>query len=66
MRLDERSWNALQDGREEVTKRILLGPELEIFEETAGTAERLAAYEAQQAGQPRRPSTTLRMTCAGG
>jgi hypothetical protein len=49
MRLDERSWNALQDGREEVTKRILLGPELEIFEETAGTAERLAAYEAQQA-----------------
>ena len=49
MRLDERSWNALQDGREEVTKRILLGPELEIFEQTAGTAERLAAYEAQQA-----------------
>ena len=49
MRLDERSWSALQDGREEVTKRILLGPELEIFEETAGTAERLAAYEAQQA-----------------
>ena len=50
MRLDERSWNALQEGREEVTKRILLGPELEIFEETAGTAERLAAYETQQAG----------------
>jgi hypothetical protein len=50
MRLDERSWEALQDGRKEVTKRILLGPELEIFEQTAGTAERLAAYETQQAG----------------
>jgi hypothetical protein len=49
MQLDERSWNALQAGREEVTKRILLGPELEIFEQTADTAARLAAYEAQRA-----------------
>jgi hypothetical protein len=49
MRLDERAWNALQAGREDVTKRILLGPEIDIFEETAGTAERLAAYEGQQA-----------------
>ena len=50
-------------GREEVTKRILLGPELEIFEATAGTAERLARYEAQQAaateaGLRRRSATT--------
>jgi hypothetical protein len=49
MRLDARSWNALQVGREDVTKRILLGPELEIFEETAARAERLAAYETQRA-----------------
>jgi hypothetical protein len=49
MRLDERAWNALQAGREDVTKRILLGPEIDIFEQTAGTAERLAAYETQQA-----------------
>jgi hypothetical protein len=51
MRLDERSWNALQAGREEVTRRILLGPEIDIFEQTAGTAERLAAYEAQAAAE---------------
>ena len=49
MRLDARSWNALQAGREDVTKRILLGPELEIFERTADTAAELAAYQAQQA-----------------
>jgi hypothetical protein len=49
MRLDERAWSALQAGREDVTRRILLGPEIDIFEQTAGTAERLAAYETQQA-----------------
>jgi hypothetical protein len=49
MRLDEEAWRALQDGRPGVTKRILLGPAIDIFEETAGTAERLAAYEGQQA-----------------
>ena len=48
--LDAIAWGALQAGDFQRTKQILLGPELEIFEETAGTAERLAAYETQQAG----------------
>jgi hypothetical protein len=50
MRLDEEAWSALQDGRPGVTKRILLGPEIDNFEEIAGTAERLAAYETRAAG----------------
>jgi hypothetical protein len=50
MRLDRRAWTALQEGRETATKAILLGPEIERFEEIAGTAERLAAYEARAAG----------------
>jgi hypothetical protein len=50
MSLDEQAWSALQAGREGVTRRILLGPEILNFEEIAGTAERLAAYEARQAG----------------
>jgi hypothetical protein len=50
MSLDEQAWSAQQAGREGVTRRILLGPEILNFEEIAGTAERLAAYEARQAG----------------
>jgi hypothetical protein len=50
MSLDEQAWSALQAGREGVTKRILLGPEILNFEEIAGTAQRLAAYETSQAG----------------
>jgi hypothetical protein len=50
MRLDEDAWSALKDGRPGVTKRILLGPEIENFEEIAGTAERLAGYETRAAG----------------
>jgi hypothetical protein len=50
MRLDEEAWSALQDGRPGETKRILLGPEIENFEEIAGTAERLAAHETRAAG----------------
>jgi hypothetical protein len=50
MRLDEEAWTALQQGREGETKRILLGPEIENFEEIAGTAERLAAHAARAAG----------------
>ena len=50
MRLDDEAWSALQDGRPGVTKRILLGPEIDNFEEIAGTAERLAAYETRAAG----------------
>ncbi len=50
MRLDAQAWSALQQGRDEVTKRILLGPEIENFEQIAGTAEQLAAYQARAAG----------------
>jgi hypothetical protein len=50
MELDAVAYRALQDGREEVTKRIFLGPELVRFEAMADTAERLARYEARQAG----------------
>ena len=50
MRLDAVAWRALQGGREDVTKRILLGPEIENFESTAGTAERLASYQERAEG----------------
>jgi hypothetical protein len=50
MALDEQAWSALQSGREAVTRRILLGPAISNFEEIAGTAERLAAYETREAG----------------
>jgi hypothetical protein len=49
MELDVVAYRALRDGREEVTKRIFLGPELVRFEAMADTAERLARYEARQA-----------------
>ena len=49
MDLDVVAWNALQAGRPEETKRILLGPELRRFEAMAATAEELAAYQAEQA-----------------
>ena len=61
--LDERAWDALQRGRPEVTKRILLGPEIEQFEAMAATAQALADREAAQVrpgrrrrGAPRRPA----------
>ncbi len=50
MRLDEVAWRALQDGRQAVTKRILLGPEIANFEATAGTAEQLARYQEREEG----------------
>jgi hypothetical protein len=50
MGLDEQAWSAQQAGREGETRRILLGPEILNFEEIAGTAERLAGYEAREAG----------------
>lgn len=49
MALDAVAYRALQDGREEVTKRIFLGPALVRFEAMANTAERLAGYERGQA-----------------
>jgi hypothetical protein len=45
MKLDVIAWRELQAGREERTKRILLGPEILRFQALAGTAERLARYE---------------------
>jgi hypothetical protein len=48
MALDEEAWQALQDGREDETKRILLGPELEHFETMAHAAGELAAEQDRQ------------------
>jgi hypothetical protein len=50
MRLDTVAWRALQRGSPDVTKRILLGPEIANFESAAGTAERLAAFQARAEG----------------
>jgi len=45
MRLDAVAYKALRTGREGVTRRIFLGPEIDRFEQMAETAEELAAYE---------------------
>jgi hypothetical protein len=49
MDLDADAWRALQEGQPELTKRILLGPELQRFEGMAATADELATLEAQEA-----------------
>jgi hypothetical protein len=49
MELDEEAWQALQDGREEVTKRILLGPELRLFATMATAADALADAQTRRA-----------------
>ena len=54
MELDVVAYRALRDGREEVTKRIFLGPELVRFETMADTAERLARYEGSRAAATER------------
>jgi hypothetical protein len=54
MELDAVAYRALQNGREEVTERIFLGPELVRFEAMAETAEGLARYEARQAAASER------------
>lgn len=43
--LDEEAWTALEDGRPERTRRILLGPEREHFEAMARVAGGLAAAQ---------------------
>ena len=48
-RLDDASWAALQAGRPDEVKRILLGPELVIFQRAAAASEELAAFESAQA-----------------
>ena len=54
MELDVVAYRALQNGREEITKRIFLGPELVRFEAMADTAERLDRYEARRASASER------------
>jgi hypothetical protein len=49
MALDRRAWTALRDGREAVTKRILLGPEIRHFETMARAADALAAEQDRRA-----------------
>lgn len=49
MQLDAVAFAELQQGNDAEVKRIFLGPELVRFEAMAATAERLAAYEAEQA-----------------
>jgi hypothetical protein len=46
MDLDAQAWQALEDGRQAETKRILLGPELDLYAEMARIAGDLA--DAQQ------------------
>ena len=45
MALDDQAWEALQAGREEETKRILLGPELRLFATMAQAADGLAVAQ---------------------
>lgn len=47
-RLDDESWAALQAGRPDEVKRILLGPELVMFQRAAAASEALATFEAAQ------------------
>ena len=47
-RLDDASWAALQAGRPDEVKRILLGPELVMFQRAAAASQALAAFEAAQ------------------
>jgi hypothetical protein len=54
MELDVVAYRALQDGREEVTKRIFLGPELVRFESMARISEELAQYERRRAAATER------------
>jgi len=49
MALDRVAFRALQAGREERVRDILLGPEIARFTAMADTADRLAGYEAQRA-----------------
>jgi hypothetical protein len=47
-RLDDASWAALQAGRPDEVKRILLGPELDNFRRAAAASQALAAFETAQ------------------
>ena len=47
-KLDDESWAALQAGRPDEVKRILLGPELVNFRRAAAAAQALAAFQTAQ------------------
>jgi len=53
-RLDRVAWDALQAGRTEEVRRILLGPEIENFERAAKVAQELAELEDARAGAAER------------
>jgi hypothetical protein len=54
LRLDTVAFNALQEGDDARVKRIFLGPELELFDDMAATAQGLARYEARRAAATER------------
>ena len=47
MRLDAEAYSALRRGEDARVKEILLGPELDLFDEMAQSADELARYEAR-------------------
>jgi CHASE3 domain sensor protein len=53
MALDERIFSNLRAGREEVVRRLILGPEIVIFLDMARTAQRLATLETRRSAQAR-------------
>jgi len=59
-RLDRVAWEALEAGRTEEVRRILLGPEIENFERAAKAAQELAALEDARAGTAERAFTDAR------
>jgi hypothetical protein len=60
MRLDVVAFRALEGGREDEVRRILLGPELDLFEAMAATSERLARYEESRAAATERAFSDTR------
>ncbi len=62
MALDRVAFNALQQGRPEVTRRIFLDPEIVRFKAMAATAERLASLETGRAEAARQAADDARDT----
>lgn len=54
MGLDAAAYRELRSGREQGTREILLGPEIQRFEAMAATADDLARYEARRAAATER------------
>jgi hypothetical protein len=61
VRLDRLAYEALQNDKPEVTKRIFLGPEIRQFEAMAATAQQLADQERRSARVARVGFTDARM-----